>query len=145
MSITALHEQAQAEVQEFSDSEDDGAVVVALPRMPRPEKIDIKSCEQFLLELFQQWMSPYIQPRTSLMLLTDATKAVSTKSPSRLCERWSGWSADGARSPNHAFPGGFSFGEATPTHYAIQPHLTSCAEFFICRNKWHLFSSEGFF
>ena len=80
MSITALHEQAQAEVQEFSDSEDDGAVVVALPRMPRPEKIDIKSCEQFLLELFQQWMSPYVQPRTSLMLLTDATKAVSTKS-----------------------------------------------------------------
>lgn len=73
----ALHSQAQNELQERYDSEDDTAVVVTLPRIPQPEKLDIKSCEQFLLELFEQWMSPYIQPRTPLALLSEATKAVS--------------------------------------------------------------------
>ena len=47
--------------------------------MPQPEKLDIKSCEQFLLELFEQWMSPYIQPKTPLALLSEATKAVSRR------------------------------------------------------------------
>lgn len=75
--VGALHSQAQNELQERFDSEDDTAVVVSLPRIPQPEKLDIKSCEQFLLELFEQWMSPYIQPRTPLALLSEATKAVS--------------------------------------------------------------------
>lgn len=75
--VGALHSQAQNELQERFDSEDDTAVVVSLPRVPQPEKLDIKSCEQFLLELFEQWMSPYIQPRTPLALLSEATKAVS--------------------------------------------------------------------
>lgn len=74
----ALHSQAQSELQERYDSDDDTAVVVSLPRMPQPEKLDIKSCEQFLLELFEQWMSPYIHPRTPLALLSEATKAVSS-------------------------------------------------------------------
>ena len=73
----ALYNQAQNELQERYDSEDDTAIVVTLPRMPQPEKLDIKSCEQFLLELFEQWMSPYIHPRTPLALLSEATKAVS--------------------------------------------------------------------
>lgn len=77
ISVGALHSQAQNEFQERYDSEDDSAVVVSLPRMPVPEKLDIKSCEQFLLELFEQWMSPYIQPKTPLALLSEATKAVS--------------------------------------------------------------------
>ncbi|KAJ7336620.1 hypothetical protein OS493_011839 [Desmophyllum pertusum] len=77
ISVGALHTQAQNELQERYDSEDDTAVVVSLPRMPQPEKLDIKSCEQFLLELFEQWMSPYIHPRTPLALLSEATKAVS--------------------------------------------------------------------
>ena len=77
ISVGALHGQAQNELQERYDSEDDSAVVVSLPHMPQPEKLDIKSCEQFLLELFEQWMSPYIQPRTPLALLSEATKAVS--------------------------------------------------------------------
>lgn len=77
ISVGALHSQAQNELQERYDSEDDSAVVVSLPRIPQPEKLDIKSCEQFLLELFEQWMSPYIQPRTPLALLSEATKAVS--------------------------------------------------------------------
>lgn len=77
ISVGALHSQAQNELQERYDSEDDTAVVVSLPRMPQPEKLDIKSCEQFLLELFEQWMSSYIQPRTPLALLSEATKAVS--------------------------------------------------------------------
>lgn len=76
ISVGALHSQAQNELQERYDSEDDSAVVVSLPRMPQPEKLDIKSCEQFLLELFEQWMSPYIHPRTPLALLSEATKAL---------------------------------------------------------------------
>lgn len=76
ISVGALHSQAQSELQERYDSEDDTAVVVSLPRMPQPEKLDIKSCEQFLLELFEQWMSPYIHPRTPLALLSEATKAL---------------------------------------------------------------------
>ena len=78
ISVGALHSQAQNEFQERYDSEDDTAVVVSLPHMPVPEKLDIKSCEQFLLELFEQWMSPYIQPKTPLALLSEATKAVSS-------------------------------------------------------------------
>ena len=77
ISVGALYNQAQNELQERYDSEDDTAIVVTLPRMPQPEKLDIKSCEQFLLELFEQWMSPYIHPRTPLALLSEATKAVS--------------------------------------------------------------------
>lgn len=79
ISVGALFNQAQNELQERYDSEDDSAIVVTLPRMPQPEKLDIKSCEQFLLELFEQWMSPYIQPKTPLALLSEATKAVSRR------------------------------------------------------------------
>lgn len=77
VSLIGLHSQAQAQFQEYPDSEDDAAVVITIPRMPKPEKLDIRSCLQFLLELFEQWMSPYVQPRTPLMLLSEATKAVS--------------------------------------------------------------------
>ena len=77
ISIGGLLSQSLAEVQEDLDSEDDAAVVVSLPRMPRPGKPDIKSCLQFLLELFNQWMSPYVHPRPPLMLVTEAAKAVS--------------------------------------------------------------------
>ncbi|EDO49114.1 predicted protein [Nematostella vectensis] len=76
LSVQALHSQAQAELQESPDSDDEAAVVVSVPHMPRPEKLDIRSCLQFLLELFEQWMSPYVQPRTPLMLLSEATKAL---------------------------------------------------------------------
>jgi len=76
--LIGLHSQAQAQFQEYPDSDDDAAVVVTMPRMPKPEKLDIRSCLQFLLELFEQWMSPYVQPRTPLMLLSEATKAVGT-------------------------------------------------------------------
>jgi hypothetical protein len=75
--LLGLHSQAQAQLQEYPDSEDDAAIVVSIPRMAKPEKLDIRSCLQFLLELFEQWMSPYVQPRTPLMLLSEATKAVS--------------------------------------------------------------------
>ncbi|XP_068709184.1 huntingtin-like [Montipora foliosa] len=74
--VGALYSQAQNELHERYDSEDDTTVVVTLPRMPQPEKLDIKSCEQFLLELFEQWMSLYIHPKTPLALLSEATKAL---------------------------------------------------------------------
>ena len=77
ISVGALYYQAQNELHDHSDSDDDTAIVVSLPRMPQPEKLDIKSCEQFLLELFEQWMSLYIQPKTPLALMSEATKAVS--------------------------------------------------------------------
>ena len=77
ISVGALYYQAQIDLHDHSDSDDDTAIVVSLPRMPQPEKLDIKSCEQFLLELFEQWMSLYIQPKTPLALISEATKAVS--------------------------------------------------------------------
>ena len=77
ISVGALYYQAQNDLHDHSDSDDDTAIVVSLPRMPQPEKLDIKSCEQFLLELFEQWMSLYIQPKTPLALMSEATKAVS--------------------------------------------------------------------
>ena len=77
ISVGALYYQAQIDLHDHSDSDDDTSIVVSLPRMPQPEKLDIKSCEQFLLELFEQWMSLYIQPKTPLALMSEATKAVS--------------------------------------------------------------------
>ena len=77
ISVGALYYQVQNELHDRSDSDDDTAIVVSLPQMPQPEKLDIKSCEQFLLELFEQWMSLYIQPKTPLALMSEATKAVS--------------------------------------------------------------------
>ncbi|XP_074614489.1 huntingtin-like isoform X2 [Acropora palmata] len=76
ISVGALYYQAQIDLHDHSDSDDDTAIVVSLPRMPQPEKLDIKSCEQFLLELFEQWMSLYIQPKTPLALISEATKAL---------------------------------------------------------------------
>ncbi|XP_028391517.1 LOW QUALITY PROTEIN: huntingtin-like [Dendronephthya gigantea] len=40
------------------------------------EKIDVRSCVQFLMELFEQWVSPYTQPKTPLMLLTQSVKSL---------------------------------------------------------------------
>ena len=45
--------------------------------MSTQEKIDVRSCVQFLMELFEQWVSPYTQPKTPLMLLTQSVKSVS--------------------------------------------------------------------
>jgi hypothetical protein len=41
------------------------------------DRIDVRSCVQFLMELFEQWVSPYTQPKTPLMLLTQSVKSVS--------------------------------------------------------------------
>lgn len=45
--------------------------------MSTQDKIDVRSCVQFLMELFEQWVSPYTQPKTPLMLLTQSVKSVS--------------------------------------------------------------------
>ena len=44
--------------------------------MSPKDKIDVRSCVQFLMELFEQWVSPYTQPKTPLMLLTQSVKSV---------------------------------------------------------------------
>eukprot|EP00794_Sanderia_malayensis_P005415 gene5415-6091_t len=66
-------------VQEDSDSDDSEALIIQLNEEdPRKkfEELDIRSCLQFLLELFEQWLSPFINLKTPLMLKTEAVKSL---------------------------------------------------------------------
>lgn len=68
-----------SDVQEDSDSDDAEALIIEIneedPRK-RFQELDIRSCLQFLLELFEQWLSPFVIPKTPLMLKTEAVKSV---------------------------------------------------------------------
>ena len=68
-----------SDVQEDSDSDDSEALIIQIneedPRK-RFQELDIRSCLQFLLELFEQWLSPFVVPKTPLMLKTEAVKSV---------------------------------------------------------------------
>ena len=68
-----------SDVQEDSDSDDAEALIIEIneedPRK-RFQELDIRSCLQFLIELFEQWLSPFVIPKTPLMLKTEAVKSV---------------------------------------------------------------------
>ena len=68
-----------SDVQEDSDSDDAEALIIEIneedPRK-RFQELDIRSCLQFLLELYEQWLSPFVIPKTPLMLKTEAVKSV---------------------------------------------------------------------
>eukprot|EP00795_Rhopilema_esculentum_P012136 gene12136-2740_t len=68
-----------SDVQEDSDSDDSEALIIQIneedPRK-RFQELDIRSCLQFLLELFEQWLSPFVVPKTPLMLKTEAVKSL---------------------------------------------------------------------
>jgi hypothetical protein len=54
------------------------------------DRIDVRSCVQFLMELFEQWVSPYTQPKTPLMLLTQSVKSVSFVLKGKVVQETSG-------------------------------------------------------
>ena len=68
-----------SDVQEDSDSDDAEALIIEIneedPRK-RFQELDIRSCLQFLLELFEQWLSPFVIPKTPLMLKIEAVRSV---------------------------------------------------------------------
>ena len=74
-----------SDVQEETDSDDSDSLIIrvkeksmlSVPDLYRKlDELDIRSCLQFLLELFEQWLSPYAVPKTPLMLKMEAMKSV---------------------------------------------------------------------
>ena len=81
-----------SDVQEDTDSDDSDSLIIQVnkEKIPTPstssdvstsyrklEELDIRSCLQFLLELYEQWLSMYPVPKTPLMLKMEAVKSVS--------------------------------------------------------------------
>ncbi|XP_057306791.1 huntingtin-like isoform X2 [Hydractinia symbiolongicarpus] len=76
-----------SDVQEDTDSDDSDSLIIKVkeksPVSGQPsdsyrklDELDIRSCLQFLLELFEQWLSPFAVPKTPLMLKMEATKSL---------------------------------------------------------------------
>ena len=80
-----------SDVQEDTDSDDSDSLIIKVnkEKIPTPstsseistsyrklEELDIRSCLQFLLELYEQWLSLYAVPKTPLMLKMEAIKSV---------------------------------------------------------------------
>lgn len=79
-----------SDVQEDTDSDDSDSLIIKVKEKSpitapsfgslmyrKLEELDIRSCLQFLLELFEQWLSPFVNPRTPLLLKMEAVKSVS--------------------------------------------------------------------
>ena len=88
-----------SDVQEDTDSDDSDSLIIQVnkEKIPTPstsseistsyrklEELDIRSCLQFLLELYEQWLSMYPIPKTPLMLKMEAVKSVNNSFDSSL-------------------------------------------------------------
>ncbi|XP_047128948.1 huntingtin isoform X1 [Hydra vulgaris] len=71
-----------SDVVEDTDSDDSDSLIIRVKEKSVPDihrkldELDIRSCLQFLLELFEQWLSPYAVPKTPLMLKMEAMKSL---------------------------------------------------------------------
>jgi len=79
-----------SDVQEDTDSDDSDSLIIKVkdktpPPIPQAmdstffrklDELDIRSCLQFLLELFEQWLSPYVTPKTPLLVKLEAIKSL---------------------------------------------------------------------
>ncbi|XP_046851179.1 huntingtin-like, partial [Xenia sp. Carnegie-2017] len=75
ISVNSLQNQCTFDNSDEDESGNPSSRLLSSEFSPR-EKIDVRSCVQFLMELFEQWVSPYTQPKTPLMLLTESVKSL---------------------------------------------------------------------